>query len=268
MNTMQLQLIVFWSILIQNLAIVSSLMILAWLVYLVQRRGTLLDVAWAGSFFVVAIISTFTPYEGVLLRKILFLAIVSMWSLRLTAFLFLRYYNDEEGGRWAALASRFKIDSSFKFVLLFVGQGIATVILSWPFVLIFLNPDPDIQRIEWIGFALWIFAFLGETYADKQLREFKSLPQNKDKVCQEGLWRYSRHPNYFFEWLIWLSYFLIALAAPFGITAIISPLLMWHIIFHVPGIKALEDQAIIRKGEAYKEYQRTTNAFFPWFPIT
>jgi steroid 5-alpha reductase family enzyme len=119
---------------------------------------------------------------------------------------------------------------------------------------------------EWLGAIVWLVALAGESIADSQLKSFKSRPVNKGKVCQIGLWRYSRHPNYFFEWLIWVAYFVFALASPFGSLSILCPLLMLYFLFKVTGIPATEEQAIRSKGEAYCNYQRSTSVFVPWFP--
>jgi steroid 5-alpha reductase family enzyme len=106
---------------------------------------------------------------------------------------------------------------------------------------------------------------LGETVADAQLAAFKKALENKGKVCDTGLWGYSRHPNYFFEWLMWVSYFLFALASPYWYLAIISPVIILYLLLKVTGIPATEQQSIRSKGEAFKIYQRKTSVFIPWF---
>jgi steroid 5-alpha reductase family enzyme len=106
----------------------------------------------------------------------------------------------------------------------------------------------------------------GESLADLQLSQFVARPENRGKICQVGLWRYSRHPNYFFEWTIWVSYFLFALGQPYGAWTFYCPLIMLHFLVNVTGVKLSERGSLARKGDAYREYQRTTSAFFPWFP--
>jgi steroid 5-alpha reductase family enzyme len=106
---------------------------------------------------------------------------------------------------------------------------------------------------------------LGEATADSQLKAFKKDPSNKSKVCSQGLWNYSRHPNYFFQWLMWMSYFVFALASPYGYLAIISPAIILYLLLKVTGIPMTEEQSIRSKGEAFKKYQQTTSAFVPWF---
>ena len=106
----------------------------------------------------------------------------------------------------------------------------------------------------------------GEAAADAQLNKFKSDPSNKGRTCQVGLWRYSRHPNYFFEWLIWVAFALFALASPGGCWGLLSPALILYFVLRVTGIPATEAQAIRTRGEEYRRYQQTTSAFVPWFP--
>jgi steroid 5-alpha reductase family enzyme len=102
--------------------------------------------------------------------------------------------------------------------------------------------------------------------ADSQLQSFKSNPANRSATCRVGLWRYSRHPNYFFEWLIWVAFAVFAMGSPYGYVAAFAPLLMLFFLFRVTGIPATEAQALRSKGDDYRQYQRTTSAFVPWFP--
>ena len=118
--------------------------------------------------------------------------------------------------------------------------------------------------VEWVGIALWLFAVAGESLADYQLKQFKADSANHGQVCQIGLWHYSRHPNYFFEWLIWLSFFSFALGSPWGILTVYCPALMLYFLLRVTGIPMTEDLAVKTKGEEYRQYQRTTSKFVAW----
>jgi steroid 5-alpha reductase family enzyme len=109
-------------------------------------------------------------------------------------------------------------------------------------------------------------AWIGESAADFQLMYFKSKPANHGVICQVGLWKYSRHPNYFFESLIWIAFALFAMGSPYGYVALIAPMLILYFLFRVTGIPATEAQALRSKGESYRRYQQTTSAFVPWFP--
>ena len=124
---------------------------------------------------------------------------------------------------------------------------------------------PGLDPVEWVGIALWLFAVAGESLADYQLKQFKADSANHGQVCQIGLWHYSRHPNYFFEWLIWVAWFIFALGSPYGWMAVVCPLLMLYFLFKVTGIPATEAQALRTRGEEYRRYQQTTSVFVPWF---
>ena len=113
--------------------------------------------------------------------------------------------------------------------------------------------------------ALWAVAIVGEAAADRQLDRFKRDPANRGRLCDVGLWRYSRHPNYFFEFVIWISYALYAAGSPFGWSGIVSPALILYFLFRVTGIPLTEAQALRSRGEAYRRYQETTSVFVPWF---
>jgi steroid 5-alpha reductase family enzyme len=129
-----------------------------------------------------------------------------------------------------------------------------------------INRAPGLAAIEITAIALWTVALIGEAIADAQLERFKAQPSNRGRTCRIGLWRYSRHPNYFFEWLIWVAYALFALASPYGWIAIACPLVMLYLLFRVTGIPATEAQALRTRGEDYRQYQAATSAFVPWFP--
>jgi steroid 5-alpha reductase family enzyme len=116
-----------------------------------------------------------------------------------------------------------------------------------------------------VGVGLWFIGWIGEAVADSQLKRFRKRQnsESENSVCQTGLWRYSRHPNYFFEWLIWVGFAFLALSAPGGWMGLLAPLLMWHFLVNVTGIPMTETLSVKSKGEAYRRYQYTTNAFFP-----
>ena len=126
--------------------------------------------------------------------------------------------------------------------------------------------DQGLFWLDFLGIGIWVLAIGGEAIADQQLANFKRDPGNRGEVCNVGFWRYSRHPNYFFEWLHWWSYVALALTAPFGWLSILAPIAMWFFLNRVTGIPHTETQAIKSRGDKYRRYQQTTSAFFPWFP--
>ncbi|NIR52747.1 DUF1295 domain-containing protein [candidate division KSB1 bacterium] len=247
-------------------ASVSLVMFVLWLVHLRIKNAGIVDIGWAGNFALIAIIY-YLMGGGYETRKLLIAAMALLWSLRLTGYLFVRVVGHEEEGRYRQLRREWRgknVDLRFLFFFLF--QGVLNVVLALPLLLACVNPEPHLSIFEFVGFGLWAVALLGESLADRQLQKFKANPANKGKVCRVGLWKYSRHPNYFFEWLIWVAFFVFALPSPFGLTALVSPLLMSYFLFKVTGIPATEEQSLRSKGEAYREYQRSTSMFVPWFP--
>jgi steroid 5-alpha reductase family enzyme len=241
-------------------------MTVTWLLQKVLHNAGIVDVTWSYNFLLVALVY-YSMADGFMERKLLISCMVAAWSFRLGTHLLVRVggHIKQEDGRYLQLRKEWAENLQFKFFLFFQFQGVLNLLLSLPFLLIVLNTNPEITFLEWAGVGLWVVAFLGESIADWQLKSFKSKPQNAGKVCDAGLWFYSRHPNYFFEWLIWVAYFIFALAAPYGWISIICPLLMLHFLYRVTGIPMTEEQAVRSKGNLYKEYQKTTSAFVPWF---
>jgi steroid 5-alpha reductase family enzyme len=138
--------------------------------------------------------------------------------------------------------------------------------LSIPIALACANPAPGIGLFEVAGVLLWLVAIGGESIADMQLALFKSHPAAKGRVCDIGLWKYSRHPNYFFEWLVWIAYFVFALGSPWSWVGLASPLLMLYFLTCVTGIPPAEARSLATRGDAYRAYQRRTSPFIPWIP--
>lgn len=253
------------SLLLQAWAVAAALMALLWLLHFPLKNAAIVDVGWAMGLILIAFLYAWQG-PGNPLRKVLLAAMVGAWGLRLAVYLFLaRIAGKEEEGRYRELRRQWRTNIGRKFFLFFQFQALLDVFLSLPFLLAVLNTDPRISLLEWLGLGLAAVSIVGESLADGQLHRFKSDPGNRGKVCQTGLWRYSRHPNYFFEWLIWCAYFLFALASPYGYLAIVCPLLMLYFLFRVTGIPATEAQALRSRGEEYRKYQEETSAFVPWF---
>jgi steroid 5-alpha reductase family enzyme len=129
-----------------------------------------------------------------------------------------------------------------------------------------LNPTPSLGIWDLVGAGIWATAVIGETTADRQLARFRAQPENRGKTCNQGLWRYSRHPNYFFEWIHWFAYIFLAVGSPIWWLTLLGPVLMGIFLLKITGIPYTEQQSLKSRGESYREYQRTTSAFIPWFP--
>lgn len=225
----------------------------------------LLDVAWSyGVALLAPIYALVGPGPGP--RKWIAAAIGTAWSLRLGTYILRRVlkHHPKEDPRYERL--REKWPSPFAFLLFFELQALIAAIFSLPFLLAAFNGSAQLRPVEWIGLAIALFSLGGEALADAQMKRFKADPANRDRVCQTGLWRYSRHPNYFFESMVWWGFFIFALGSPWGWLALACPLAMLWFLWKVTGIPLTEEFSVRSKGEAYREYQRTTSAFVPWFP--
>lgn len=240
------------------------------LLFLVARRvGNfgVVDVAWSLGFAPVAILYGHFG-GGAFPRRLLITAMAALWSLRLGGYLARRVLGhlDREDGRYQQLRRDWAANLDAKMAQFFQFQALLLVALSVPFLLAARNPAPELSPLELAAALLWFLALLGETVADAQLAAFKRAPANRGRVCDVGLWGWSRHPNYFFEWLVWVAFALFALASPWGWVALYCPALMLFFLLKVTGIRYTEDQLLRSKGEAYRAYQERTSAFVPWPP--
>ncbi len=247
-------------------SILFLVMCVLWVIELKTGNAAIVDAGWGNGFAVLAIVYFFMG-DGSFDRRLFMAAMVVFWGLRLSAYLLVDRIlaKKPEDGRYVEIRRRWKTNIHLKFFFFFQFQTVLVTVLSFPFLLMSLNPEPGLSWLEWTGFAVWATGLIGESIADRQLKRFKDDPANAGKVCQEGLWKYSRHPNYFFEWVVWIGYFLAALSSPYGWISILSPLAMLYILTQVTGIRMTEEQSIRSRGDAYREYQRTTSAFVPWF---
>ncbi len=244
----------------------SLVMLVAWLRQRRTNNANLVDVAWTANLGLLAVFYAATgaaPWP----RALLLVAVVGAWSARLTGHLVrTRIVGEaEEDGRYRDLRGRWSQTTFFAF---FQAQALLDVVLSVPFLLVARNAAPTLHPLEIVGVAVWIVGVVGESIADRQLDRFRSRPENRGRTCRDGLWRYSRHPNYFFEWVIWCGFAIVALAAPWGWIGLFAPALLLVSILKVTGIPPTEARALAMRGDDYRAYQRTTSAFIPWFPRT
>jgi steroid 5-alpha reductase family enzyme len=239
-------------------------------VYFIARRIDnygVVDIAWSYAFAALAVFYALAA-PGWPLRRALIAALAIVWSLRLGTHLYVRVmgHHPVEDGRYLALRKRWAANFAWEMFKFFQMQAVSVVLLGAAFLVASLNPRPALHPLEIAGALLWLLALTGEALADRQLAAFKRDPSNRGQVCATGLWRYSRHPNYFFEWLVWVAFFLFALASPWGWVAIIGPASILYLLLRVTGIPMNEEQNLRSRGEAYRRYQQATSAFVPWFP--
>jgi steroid 5-alpha reductase family enzyme len=178
-----------------------------------------------------------------------------------------RVRGEGEDGRYRRLREAWG-GNQWKFFAFFQFQALLVVLFSLPFLAVARNPVGEVTVWIVLGTALWVVCVWGESLADRQLARFRARPDSRGRVCDVGLWRYSRHPNYFFEWLHWFAYVLLAIGSPVAWLAWLGPVVMYVFLRWLSGIPWTEQQALRTRGAAYRDYQRRTPMLFPWFPKT
>lgn len=248
------------------LLIVCAGMLLLWLLHLPFRNASIVDVGWTLGVTFCALYYCYNG-SGILPRRFLLALMVLAWGLRLSIYFFFgRILGHPEEGRYVTLRQSYGASAPWRFLLFFQFQAVSCVVLSLPFLLTALNDRPELHPLEKLAAALFVIALSGVAIADRELARFKANPANSGQVCREGLWAWSRHPNYFFEFLVWLSFGLFALTAPWGFLGLLSPALIYYVVNYVTGIPPTEAQALRSKGDAYRLYQSQVNAFWPGPP--
>ena len=248
--------------------VMSAVMAGLWALQLIVRNASIADVAFCACL--IGVVVWYAAHaEGETERQLLISFMVCIYAGRLGLYILMnRIIGKNEDPRYQRLRGQWGKWERIKMLGYFHLQAVAVAALSLPFLVIIQNPQPPFGLWELAGFLLWVVAVTGEAVADWQLARFRSKPWNLDRVCRTGLWYYSRHPNYFFEWLHWWAFVVIAIGAPGWLLTWIGPIAMGWALLKVTGIPLAEEQAIRSRGEAYREYQRRTNAFFPWPPTS
>jgi steroid 5-alpha reductase family enzyme len=248
----------------------SILMTLAWLVQ--QRSGNSgwVDTIWTLSVGLVGAGAALWPVAGAApnARQWLVAALVLIWSLRLGVHIAVRTVALPDDPRYAAFARDWGLDAPRKMFIFLQNQGFGSIPLAFSIFIAARFPDSSLRLQDALGALILIAAIAGEAVADTQLKRFRLDPANQGRVCDIGLWRWSRHPNYFFEWLGWLAYPVIAISPEYGWgwASLPAPAFMYWILVHVTGIPPLEAQMLRSRGERYRDYQSRTSAFFPLPP--
>lgn len=252
-----------------QLAIGLALMIVVMTgMWAAQRRygdAGIVDVAWA--FGVGALAVGFAAAgEGDTARRSVIAGIAALWAVRLGSYLARRVARHPEDGRYQELRERWGPRAQRYLFAFFQAQATWTVLFALPMLIASQDPTPLGAWRDYLAVGIWLVAVGGESVADRQMARYRAQPANRGGVCREGLWRYSRHPNYFFEWLHWWAYVALGWGAAYGWLTLLGPALMLIFLLKVTGIPPTEARALATRGEAYRRYQRTTSAFFPWPP--
>lgn len=233
----------------------------------VMKNNAIVDSFWGPSFLVVAVWTYFaSPEQGA--RSNLMTLLIIIYAVRLFTHITLRNWNKPEDYRYVAMRKKWgnKFPILKAYVNVFLLQGVISYFVSLPIIAVNASPAQDLDVLSFLGLAVWIIGFVFESVGDAQLKHFKSDPNNKGKLMTQGLWAYTRHPNYFGEATMWWGIVLIAVRslAQFGL--IISPVIMTYLLLFVSGVPLLEKRYAGR--EDFIRYAQRTNKFFPWFPKT
>lgn len=252
-------------VLTANALAVVVLMVVGWLSSLIWKDASLVDRYWGFGFAVIAAVTALLRPEANLPAYVLAGATM-MWGLRLTAYITWRNWGDDEDYRYAAMRKR-RPDTFWLWSLFMVFglQGVLMWFISLPVQIAVTTQGGSLGPLLVAGLLLWLIGFYFESVGDWQLARFKADPANKGKVMDQGLWRYTRHPNYFGDTCVWWGLFIMACGAPYGVFLVLSPLLMTGLIIKVSGVAMLEKD-IEERRPAYREYIRKTSAFFPLPP--
>ncbi|MGZ3691361.1 MAG: DUF1295 domain-containing protein [Pseudobdellovibrio sp.] len=238
-----------------------------WIYAIRIKNFSIIDAAWSGGFLVHALLFN-SLSGGHSLRKLLFFSMIALWSVRLCYFLSKRIagHHPQEDTRYAQLRTEYGKDYEKRFLYFYLMQAVSISILTLPFIFVFSNLSPSLSWIEYVGVAAFAISLSGEALADFQMQQFKKNPKNKGKVCNVGLWKYSRHPNYFFESCVWFSFFIFMLGTGGLWWSIYAPLTILLLLLKVTGVPPSEAQSLKSRGAAYVEYQKKTSVFIPLPP--
>lgn len=255
-----------WMMLLTGWLLVAAILSVLWLYEWWKKDASIVDVGWSFGMGILAIYFAIQG-SGDWERRVLIALLGGIWAFRLAGYLFVnRVWGREEDGRYQRMRRAMGKWAHLGFFAFFQIQAIWAVMFALPFLYIVQMEKGGIVGWDFIAVLIWLVAVGGEMISDLQLARFRANPRNKGKTCREGLWRYSRHPNYFFEWVHWFAYVAMAMGTGWWWLTLWGPALMLVFLFKVTGIPHTEKQALASRGEDYRQYQRTTSVFVPWFP--
>lgn len=251
-----------WALVILWLFAVA-MMTLGWRWQQRHRNAGIVDALWAAGLGIAAVWLAITG-TGTFWARLTVAALGGLWGARLAVHLWHRTRDESEDGRYQFLRAHW-LDSQFRFFLFFQFQALLILLFALPFLAAAHNP---VTHPAWLfaGLTIWLLSVTGETIADRQLARFRADPANRGRTCRGGWWRYSRHPNYFFEWLHWFAYVCIAVGSPWWWLACAGPVVMYVFLRWISGIPFTEAQAVRTRGDDYRDYQRSTSMLLLWFP--
>ena len=254
-----------WILTLIAWVVMSALMITLWFVQKRTHNAAIVDIAWSFGTALCAIWFAWGA-SGDPHRRILVATIAGIWGLKLGVYLGMRLIGAHEDRRYAMMREKWGDKTQLWMFIVFQLQAFWAVMFALPMLLASQNPAEGLRWYDFLGLGIWLISVVGTGIADAQLNSFRKDPDNKGKVCKRGFWRYSRHPNYFFEWIHWWAYVAIGFAGTLGWLTLAGPAVMLFFLLKLTGIPITEKALLHSRGDAYREYQQSTSAFVPLPP--
>jgi len=253
---------------VMNALLVLALMTSLWAFSVAIKDSSIADIFW-GAGFVIIVAFTWATTDGVAARRLLVLVLTALWGLRLAAYIGWRNWGAEDP-RYARLRQHIESQGRnyalHSLLHIYLLQGFFMWLVSLVLIVSMVIDSPErLGWLAWTGVAAWLVGMFFEVVGDQQLTQFRSKPENQGKVMDQGLWRYTRHPNYFGEACIWLGFFLIAVENPLGFVGVISLITIYYALLGPTG-KGLLERRMAKKRPDFEAYKRRTSGFFPLPP--
>lgn len=256
----------FKAIFFSGIAVVLTCLTLLWLVSLVMKDASIIDIFWGMGFVIIAwAYALDIGWDNLGLRHKVLLGLVSIWGTRLATYLAIRNLGKGEDYRYVQMREAGGANWwLISYLRVFILQGVILWVVSSLFVPALLTGD-ELQPLDYLGIGLWVLGFYFEAVGDWQMMRFKANKANQGKVMNKGLWKYTRHPNYFGDATLWWGLFCFCLAHPQGLIYIFAPLYMTFMLLKISGVAMLE-RALVHTKPAYQDYVSRTSAFIPMKP--
>lgn len=247
------------------LVALSAVMALGWAFQRRMRNGGWTDVFWTFGTAAACVVAAIWPMDEPTVRQLVVAVLAGVWGLRLGLHIALRVARSPEDKRYAELREAWGERFQPRMLGFLLAQAPAGALLATAVHAAAANPEPFGRPLDYLGLSVALAALVGEATADAQLERFKAAPENRGRIADTGLWGWSRHPNYFFEWLFWVAYAPLAIAPgyPQGWWALAAPALMFVLLNYVTGVPPVERSMLRSRGEAFAAYQARTSRFIP-----
>lgn len=235
-----------------------------WFIQVIRKDAGVVDIGWTAGVGIMAVYAAIAG-EGWLPRRIILGAMGGIWSLRLVLYILKdRILCEKEDSRYQRLRAHWGNQANAWFFVFFTSQSLLVVLFALPFLAGADKAEPQLLATDILAVVIWLTAMGGEWLADFQLARFRNKPSNTGKVCRDGLWNWSRHPNYFFEWVHWFAYIALGIGSAGFAFTLVGPFAMYIFLMKLTGIPHVERESLAKRGDDYREYQQTTSILIPW----